>query len=264
MATVTPETIITILLVAVLATLAFLALRRAQAPQPETQRLAITVWAAYGPYDDAAYAENRFRAACRTVFGTEGAAEHEEWIKGHVKNFRDWEAEGRFKEAQKVMQAGLLLTGYGEAFDTACKEFRAQAAVEAREAIEELNKSLLEPGGHRIEAVDKPDGTVKFLYIQIWSDEEIERKEKEDGEAIFNGIGGNLLSDQSQEAKELLAFLEVVYEANMGEDLKDPKDIGIIWFSCLEVVDKDPNSYVAQGFKVLNDAWSAAKSDNEP
>ena len=260
----TPEIAIKILGVVAVAALAFLVLRRLQAPKPKTRRLAITVWAAFGPYDTAERADDGLRRASRAVFGQEGITEHEEWIQGHVKNFLHWQAKGRFHRAQKMMRTGLLLTAYGHAFEEACKEVKAEALSQAQEATEWLNKDFLEKTGHRLEAVKQPNGTLRFVYKRIWADEEIKRKEHEDWESVLNAIGRNLLEDRSNEAKQLLAFLSVVYQKNMGKDLESPKDVGVIWAACLEVLDKDPNSEVAQTFKALNDAWTATKSDKVP
>ncbi len=106
----TQETGLIILAVVVLAVLAWLWLTRSQGPKPKTQRLAMTVWAAFGPYETAEEAEKYLRRASRVVFGAEGVTEHEAWIAGHVNNFRDWEAEGRFAEAHKMMCASHVRT----------------------------------------------------------------------------------------------------------------------------------------------------------
>jgi hypothetical protein len=236
------------------------ALRRFQAPKAGTERLAITVWAAFGPYESAQDAEDSLRRAGRAVFGSNGVDEHEEWIQGHVRNFKEWEAEDRFVAAHNFMRNGLLLTGYGQPFEKACQTVKEEIVNRGLEAMEHINKDFLEAGGHKLEAVKQPDGSLQFMYKQIWSDEEIKRKERQDSEAVLNAIGRNLSEDQSNEAKKLLAFLSNVYQTNMGKDLETPKDVGAIWFACLEVVDKDPDSEVAQTFKVLNDAWTSTRA----
>lgn len=258
----TPEIAIEVLGVVAVVALAFWALRWLQAPKPKTRRLAAAVWAAFGPYDTAESAEDALRRASNAVFGKEAVTEHEEWIQGHLKNFREWQAEGRFQTAQKMMRTGLLLTGYGHAFKVACEKVRAEAVAQGLKAMETLNRDL-EKTGHKLEAVKQPDGTVQFAYKQTWSDEEIKQKERQDSEAVLNTIGRNLSEDQSNEAKNLLAFLTLVYQTNMGKDLETPKDVGAIWFACSEVVDKEPDSEVAQTFKVLNDAWTATRSGKQ-
>jgi hypothetical protein len=47
------------LVVAALVILAYWAFRRFQAPRPRTERLAMTVWAAFGPYDTAEFVGER-------------------------------------------------------------------------------------------------------------------------------------------------------------------------------------------------------------
>ena len=259
----TAELAIKVLGVVAVVALAFWALRWFQAPKPKTRHLATAVWAAFGPYDTAESAEDALRRASNAVFGKEAITEHEEWIQGHLKNFRDWQAEGRFQTAQKIMRAGLLPTAYGHAFEVAFDEVKAEAVAQGVKAMEYLNKEFLEKGGHKLEAVKQPDGTVQFAYKQTWSDEEIKRKERQDSEAVLNTIGRNISEDQSNEAKQLLAFLSVVYQTNMGKDLETPKDVGIIWFACSEVIDKEPDSEIARTFKVLNDAWTATRSGKQ-
>jgi hypothetical protein len=46
------------------------------------------------------------------------------------------------------------------------------------EAMERLNKDL-EKTGHKLEPVKQPDGTLQFAYKQIWSAQEIKRKERD-------------------------------------------------------------------------------------
>ena len=68
-----------ILGIAALIILAFFFLRWFQTPKAGTKRLAITVWAAFGPYDTAEQAEDFLYRACRAVFGKEGYSAHEKW-----------------------------------------------------------------------------------------------------------------------------------------------------------------------------------------
>ena len=220
------------------------------------------VWAAFGPYDSAESATNSLRWACRAVFGKTEAVSHEDWSNGHIQNFRGWEADGSFGKMQKIMRGGLSLTAYGHVFEAACQRFRDEAMADASQIMDSLNKDL-EKTGHKLESVKQPDGTYQVLHKKIWSDEEILRKENEIGEAVLNGIGKNLLEDQSNEAKQLLTFLGVVYQTNAGRNLETPKDVGTIWVACLEILDKDPHSEVAHTFKDLNAAWTARKSDNK-
>jgi len=110
-----------------------------QTPRPGTERLALTVWAAFGPYNTAEDAEKGLRRACRAVFGQEGIAGKEKWVEGHVKNFHDWHAEGRFTRVEKSVRAGLLLTAYGKAFETACHKLRVESLNEAQAALDKLS-----------------------------------------------------------------------------------------------------------------------------
>lgn len=252
------ETFLTILGIGAAAVLLFYGLRWFQAPRKNTQHLVMTVWAAYGPYSTAENAEDVLRTAVRIILGSEGKKENEEWVQGHVGNFHEWEKEGRFESGENLMRKGLLLTAYGSAFNEAFEKIRAEYITQAQEAAENLNKDLLEEGGHRIEKVMGPDGNVDFAFKKIWSDEEIEQKKKEDGEAILNAIGNNLLQDQSDEGKELVEFLRIVYRQNTDDadrELKTAQELGQVWTACLTVSIEDPSSEVTKIFRVLNEAW---------
>ena len=256
----TPEFGIKVLLILATTVALVFIIRRLQAPRPRTKHLAMTVWAAFGPYDTAEFAEDGLRWASAAVFGRDGISEHKNWIQGYIKDFHHWQASGSFQKIQKMLRWGLMLTAYGPTFEDACQRFRDQAMAAATEIMGRLNESLSK-AGHKLEPSKQADGTYQVLYKKIWSDAEIKKKEQETGEAILNGIGNNLLEDKSDAAKILVAFLGKVYEDNFGRNIKTPKDIGIIWFACLEVIDKDPNSEVAQTFKVLNEAWNTSQSN---
>ena len=231
---------------------------RLQTPRPRTKHLAMTVWAAFGPYDTAEFAEDGLRWASSAAFGRDGISKHKKWIQGYIKDFHHWQARGSFQKIQKMMRWGLMLTAYGPVFEETCQRYRDHAMAEATEIMGRLNENLSKTG-HKLEPSKQADGTYQVLYKKIWSDAEIKKKEQETGEAILNGIGNNLLEDQSDTAKMLVAFLGKVHKDNLGRDIKKPKDVGIIWFACLEILNQDPDSEVAQTFKALNDAWTTSK-----
>lgn len=248
------------LVVTALVLLAYWAVRRFQAPKPGTEHLAMTVWAAFGPYDTAELSEKGLRWASRAVFGPEEVMLHEKWIMGHAENFRAWEIEGSFSKTLELMRKGLLLSAHGHAFESACQRYRNEAMADASKIIESFNKDL-EQTGHKMQSVKQPDGTYRVLNKKIWSDEEIERKNREVGELLLIAIGNNLLKDQSPEANQLLNFLGVVYQTNMDAPLETPKQVGTAWMACLEAQNKDSDSEVAKTFRVLNNAWDTNKCE---
>ena len=159
------------------------------------------------------------------------------------------------------MRSGLLLIGHGRAFEAACQKIKEEAVAQVREGMQWLSKDVLEKGGHRIEAIKQPDGTFQYLRKKIWSDEKIKRHKEETDEMILNGIGSNLLEDQSEEAKELLEFFKELDQTyNLSANFKSPKDVGAIWFKCLEF---SKDSEVGRTFRALTDAWQPPKSDDE-
>jgi uncharacterized protein YpuA (DUF1002 family) len=97
--------------------------------------------------------------------------------------------------------------------------------------------------------------------VEIWSDEQIEQNNSKVANAILEKVGTALSADESAEAKRLRAFLAKIYP-NLAESEQKPpppQDIALAWFSCLQLQDKEPESELAQLFKVLNDAWSTTR-----
>lgn len=138
---------LTILLL--LSAVTFFVLRRLQQPKAKTQRLVITVWAAFGPHDTAKDAEDILRRACIAVFGMEGASAHEGWIQEHTQNFCEAEKRGSFLRLQRFMRAWLLLTAYGQPFQEACRALKVQAAVDGEAALNALAEHFPQLGGYR-------------------------------------------------------------------------------------------------------------------
>ena len=139
---------------------------------------------------------------------------------------------------------------------------RQQDNAQLLEALGEIN-TVLEKGGHKLELVNEPDGGVKFVNTKTWSDEEINRKKKQDGEGVFNAIGGNLFTDPSNEAKQLLAFLDNISQTYNGKRVETPMDAGQVWFGCITLLSDEPDSELARKFKILNEAWSATRRDDK-
>ena len=234
-----------------------------QAPRAGTERLVMAVWAAFGPYSSAEDAEKNLRRVARIVFGEQGIGEHEQWVQGHGENFRLWEVDGRFERMQKAMCGGMRTNMYGKAYREAYAAVRQSFIEQVKEGAAWLNNDFLERTGHRLEPVEQADGSFVVQHKKIWSDEQIEKKEREVDNAIANTIGTNISNDESIEARRLLAFLANVYSVNTDKEMKTPRDIGLAWFACLQLGDQEPNSELAKTFKSLNDAWSNTRQDQE-
>jgi hypothetical protein len=82
-------------------------------------------------------------------------------------------------------------------------------------------------------------------------------------DAILERVGTDLSADESAEAKRLRIFLGQIRQTDAGGGLDSSRDIGLAWFGCLQILDQDPASDLAQLFKILNDAWSASR-DGQP
>jgi hypothetical protein len=100
----------------------------------------------------------------------------------------------------------------------------------------------------------------RIEVVEIWSDEQIEQNNSKVANAILEKVGTALSADESAEAKRLREFLAKIYP-NIAESEQEllPHDIALAWFSCLQLQDKEPESELAQLFKVLNDAWSTTR-----
>ena len=99
----------------------------------------------------------------------------------------------------------------------------------------------------------------RIEVVEIWSDEQAERNDRELANAILEKVGTDLFTDETVEAHRLRTFLLKVRHTDADSELKTPRDLGLAWFACLQVEDKDPASDLAQLFKMLNDAWAATR-----
>jgi hypothetical protein len=121
---------------------------------------------------------------------------------------------------------------------------RAQRNMEqAKVQAAWLNRELAQPAS-RIEVVE------------IWSDEQNEQNNSKVANAILEKVGTALSVDESVEAKRLRDLLAKIHPHMSEGEQKTPQDLALAWFSCLQLQDKEPESELAQLFKVLNDAWS--------
>ncbi len=125
--------------------------------------------------------------------------------------------------------------------------FRAQRAREQAKARAAWLNRELEQTESRIEVVE------------IWSDEQLERQDRQVANAILEKVGTDLSADESVEAKRLRAFLVKIRQTDADCELDSPRDIGLAWFACLQLQDKEPASELAQLFNVLNDAWTTTR-----
>lgn len=129
---------------------------------------------------------------------------------------------------------------------------RAQRAVkQAKAGAAWLNKEL-----------ERTDSRIEV--VEIWSDEHIERNDRELANAILEKVGTELSADESVEAKRLRAFLGKIRQQNADSALETPRDLGITWFACLQLQDREPAAELAQLFKFLNDAWTASREGQAP
>lgn len=129
--------------------------------------------------------------------------------------------------------------------------YRAQRALQqAKARALWLNREL-----------ERTDSQVQV--VEVWSDEQIERNNRQRADDILDRVGTDLSADESVEAKRLRAFLDKIHTTSADSGLKTPRDIGRAWFACLQLQDNDPETELAQLFKVLNDAWTNRENQAE-
>jgi len=226
-------------------------------PHSAGQEMAMKVWAASGPYDSAEFAAVSLRRAAKVVFAPEELPVLEQWVQGHIQNFNEWERENRFPQCQEMMRSALLRS-VTPAVQDACNRFRTDLVAEVAKGDEWINSEFLEQGGHRLEVVNRPDGGVDVQYNQIWSDEAIRWKKREDAESLMTAIGARLLNDESDYARRLVLFLKNLHGVDIGDSAAAALDIGRAWIVCMNHACDEPNSETSRTFKSLNGAWVPA------
>lgn len=256
----TPEIIVLVVLCIFGIVVAARVLLRSQAHKnaSDLAKQVFPVWAAQGPFNSGAESAAAMRNAYLAVFGPDQTEEMADAIEGHETaydgNPTAWEKNRRL------------------ALDAASSD--ALTLAEGIAAAEGLNKELIEGGGHRLEFTKLSDGSTGLAYKQIWSDEAVEEKKKEAGEALTSGIGQGLLDDSesSEQARELVEFLSDLYRAELNEE-PDASALGKIWLACFTMsiekaeaeaepepepeLELDPE--ILQTFKRLNEAHLATK-----
>jgi hypothetical protein len=103
----------------------------------------------------------------------------------------------------------------------------------------------------------------RIEVVEIWSDEQVERNNRQLANAILEEVGTDLFTDETVEARRLRTFLSKVRHTDADGELKTARDLGLAWFACLQLEDKDPESELAQLFKALNDAWAATRKGKD-
>jgi len=216
----------------------------------EVTRDVYPVWATQGPFDSGTQSALAMRYAYLAVRGPEEAERMSEAITKHAQAFDTdpgvWE---------KLRQESLGLAGpKTQDHVTVAKGLAAAVA---------LNKDLFEAGGHRMEFERQPDGRLTFAYKQIWSDEDVQRKKLADAETITKSIGTSLLEDASPEGQRLVRFLREFHRSNPEHAPETSMALGKLWMACVSFSNDNPNSDIAKEFTVLNDAYTATKSEFE-
>jgi hypothetical protein len=237
------------ILAAVIAILAVLlvikhAFRRWSSPD---ERLAMTVWASFGPFRSAADAEDTLSRSVRAVFGAENYDKHAGWVQGHADNFRLWESQHNFDKSQRFMRLAFLASAHGPEFERACQKVRDEARKLALEAMDRVNKDL-ETTGLRFEATLRADGV---LDLSMADDEGQENR----ASRIANSVGHNLLTASSDTGVRMREFLMALSRSSLGRDPENTQDIGRLWLSCYDRLLENPESETTSTFRALNDAW---------
>jgi hypothetical protein len=98
----------------------------------------------------------------------------------------------------------------------------------------------------------------RIKVTEIWSEEQFQKNNSKAANAILEEVGKALTTGESVEAKRLRDFLAKIYP-DITYSEKNFTSVGRAWFSCLQLQDNEPESEVAQLFKVMNDAWATTR-----
>jgi hypothetical protein len=82
-------------------------------------------------------------------------------------------------------------------------------------------------------------------------------RHKDNAEVIAQGLGRNLLANNSEEANELKAFLNAIYHAKHGTDIETARDFGHVFMVMTLYGAENPDADIAKQFNTLNDAVDA-------
>jgi hypothetical protein len=215
----------------------------------DDEHLAMTVWAAFGPFRSAADAEEALSRSVRAVFGAENYDKHAGWVQGHADNFRLWENQHIFDKSQRFMRLALWASARGAGFEQACRKVKDEARKLALEAMDRINKDL-ETTGVRYEAVLGADGA-----LDLWIADDLGQESR--AARIANDISHNLLAASSEAAVTMRGFLRSLSRDGQVGDTEETESIGRIWLRCHDSSEQDPESERAKAFKAVNDAWWA-------
>jgi hypothetical protein len=222
------------------------------------EELAMIVWAASGPFNSAADAEDMLSRSARAVFGPENYNKHAGWVDGHAENFRLWERQGNFQKSQEFMRLPFLPFARGIDLEQACRRLREEAQSLAQEGIERINNDILEATGRELRAETNPDGTLSLSYHQIWPESTICEEDASRATRIASAMGHKLLTTSSETGVRMREFLLGLKGDRTAGDLETTEDIGRIWLSCFDdSLSNGSESETTVVFKALNDAWWA-------
>lgn len=208
-------------------------------------KMAFQVWGLLGPFMSGKESASAMRKAYMAVLGAACLDINESLFAQHEISFNNSP-----EQWEETRLAGIEIAT-SEAITIAEK-------VKANDGINEFFGDT----GHEFELVRQPDGNLIQQDRRIWSDEEIEKKTKQSGQALSAGIGSGLLNDPSKESQVLIQFLQDIYREDTG---KDPyaEAVEKTWLALFFASEENPDSELIKRFRILNDAHSASLPNDE-
>jgi predicted negative regulator of RcsB-dependent stress response len=144
-----------------------------------------------------------------------------------------------------LLITALIITGIAIAVLAVYRRHVRRTMEQARVRAAWLNKEL-----------EQPNPRIKVA--EIWSEEQFEKSNSKAANAILEEVRRALSTDESLEATRLRDFLAKI-QPDLANKENTPASVGRAWFSCLQLQDNEPESELAQLFKVLNDAWATTR-----
>jgi hypothetical protein len=233
-------------------------------PKPNSRELAMTVWAAFGPYESVQDAEESLHRSIRAVFGNSNESEHVAWMNGHVENFRTWEASGKLKRSTNFMRRWLLLLAAGRDIKKACARYKEEAKADALQALDRI-KAQLGLGEDDPLFLQMRGTVINNGVIPTEYDQAVAVSQRERAGRIVTSVGQQLFDSTSSEGTRLREFLQAISRKFKGEDAATPGALGLVYMQCMKYAhdNADSEPQFAATLHALNDAWKTTMLNDD-
>lgn len=250
-------TIVTVILILVLAAFAFRAWIKKQATLQAAQVVTkmYAVWAEMGPYENGAASANSLRYAFSATNTNKSANLSN--IVNMVKHAEAYDADPNAWERLRHSS----LSGPRD------KEFADQLAMaRGMAATEEMNDGMFRNAGFKACFENDANGNLTVVFRDIHT-REIDSRFKDHDEAmafaIATDIGNELLNDESFESEMLVTFINTLYRDTAKRDTETPQELGDSYNFIFNYSKEHPDEESSKMFIEMNDSWIAVRRSDK-